>query len=78
MAGYDIVKNIDEYCKYKRKPRMVILHQRLLPVKCNYCGKPITNQNDNRTWIFPKERKAIPLHYECAWKATFKKMYGTR
>jgi len=73
-GAYDCVYDVEKYCKGKRKPRLVILHQSLLPVDCVVCGKPILQEEDNRTWIDPKNRLVEPMHYICSWRVLFEKI----
>ena len=81
--GYDVINNkkeLIEYCKRKRKKRMVILGEQFVKenkVICAYCHKPITD-NSNRTWIFPKTREILPRHYECAWNSLFSQLYSKK
>ena len=75
MSGYDHVTDLKQYCKGKRKKHMVILEDNLLPIKCAICEKSITKEQGNRTWIFPKEKTIVPMHYKCAWNALFTDIY---
>lgn len=65
---YDEVDDLKSYCKYRRKPRIVILSDDELPRKCVICGELIEKENGgNRTKVYPKDKKVAPMHYECAW-----------
>jgi hypothetical protein len=73
--GYPHVSDIASFMKRKRKMVMVILCDKLLPVQCAKCGKPIEKGQGNRADIYPGGR-IVPMHYECAWGATLGKIYG--
>ena len=77
-GAYDCVYDIEAYCKGKRKTRLVILHQSLLPIACAKCGKLITDESDNRTIINPKSKEVTPMHYACSWEALLEEIYSYR
>ena len=72
------VKELIEFCKRKRKSYTVILTKKFVnenKIVCVKCKKKITDEN-NRTFVYPKQKRIVPLHYSCAWDFLFNIIYS--
>jgi len=69
----DNKEDVINFMKRKRKKKTIIyrIGGDLFPVNCALCNEPITSETGNRVDIYPRQKKVVPLHYECAWKVTF-------
>jgi hypothetical protein len=70
-------ESLIQFVKRKRKFTVVKFDGSLLPINCSVCGKPITN-DDNLIKVFPKHKRIIPMHYECAWSSLLTEIYSIR